>query len=278
MTKPTILFVTDLYYQAQQRNYAEEDIYVTSKLRESFDLIMCHPQDTESFENYVDVIVCRNTGPVIHYQKIYDEFRNRLLENNNIVYNSLNGQADMQGKQYLLDLTKNHFPVIPTVDDLADIHLLPEVDEYVLKPKQGADSIGLEFVDHADIANLELAKDLLQPKINFSYEVSFYYIDTDIQYALYAPDNEKRWRLELYDYSSHDLDFANQFIRWNSLEHGIQRVDACRTIDGELLLVELEDLNPYLSLMDIDVELRHRFISNFRSSLMKAIEKNHLDS
>lgn len=37
------------------------------------------------------------------------------------------------------------------------------------------------------------------------------------------------------------------FRIWDDLNWGIQRVDACRSEQGELLLVELEDLNPYLS-------------------------------
>ena len=41
-----------------------------------------------------------------------------------------------------------------------------------------------------------------------------------------------------------DIAFAVRFIEWNTVTHGIQSADACRTNDGELLLVELEDLNP----------------------------------
>ena len=78
--------------------------------------------------------------------------------------------------------------------------------------------------------------------------MSFYYVDDAFQYALYAPDPDRRWVLEPYEPSEADLAFARRFIDWNTLDHGIQRVDACRTRDGDLLLVELEDLNPYLSL------------------------------
>ena len=273
MIKPTILFVTDLYYQAKQRRYADEDIYLTSQLRDNFNLVICHPQDTKSFENLVDEIVCRNTGPVIYYKRAYSEFRNRLLANKKVVYNSLSGHADMVGKQYLIDLTACNFPVIPTIDDRSNISFLPTVDTYVVKPKQGADSHGLEFIGKNNIDKMDLADKLLQPKINFEYEVSFFYIDNDLQYALYAPDKDRRWELEIYKYSTADLQFANKFIDWNKLEHGIQRVDACRTYDGDLLLVELEDLNPYLSLLEIDHELRKNFIKNFVRSLNLVIDK-----
>ena len=57
------------------------------------------------------------------------------------------------------------------------------------------------------------------------------------------------------------------FIDWNDISHGIQRVDACRTRKGGLLLVELEDLNPYLSLDRVDSSTRERFLEDFASAL-----------
>ncbi|MBK3590300.1 hypothetical protein JHN49_44395, partial [Streptomyces sp. MBT57] len=108
---------------------------------------------------------------------------------------------------------------------------------------------------------------LVQPRIDFRYEVSFYFVDHDFQYALYAPDPERRWVLEPYAADAADLAFARRFVEWNSLAHGIQRVDACRTAEGELLLVELEDLNPYLSLDRVDAEVREAFVARLRRSL-----------
>ena len=273
MAKPTILFVTDLYYLAKQRRYCDEDIYLTAELRDYFNIILCHPLDTQPFEDCADVIVCRNTGPVIYYQKIYDQFKSRLLANKKVVYNSLTGQADMLGKQYLVDMTVAEYPVIPTIDKLSDISLLADVDTYVHKPKLGADSHGLETICKDDLQSLNLAGNLLQPKIDIEYEVSFYYIDGVLQYALYAPDNKCRWQLEKYPYTDKDLQFADKFIQWNKLKYGIQRVDACRTASGELLLVELEDLNPYLSLQNLEVKLRQNFIKNFKDSLDRVIKR-----
>ncbi len=54
---------------------------------------------------------------------------------------------------------------------------------------------------------------------------------------------------------------------WNALGHGIQRVDACRAPDGGLLLVELEDLNPYLSLDRVSEEVREAFAGALTGSL-----------
>jgi hypothetical protein len=98
--------------------------------------------------------------------------------------------------------------------------------------------------------------------IDFQYELSFYFINDKFEYALYAPDKSKRWALEKYDASEEDIVFATKFIHWNSIQSGIQRIDACRTKDGQLLLVELEDLNPYLSILEVDVLVREQFVKD----------------
>ena len=103
---------------------------------------------------------------------------------------------------------------------------------------------------------------LIQPAIDFEYEVSFYFINDCLEYALYAPDKDKRWELENYEFSQADKEFAEKFIAWNDIENGIQRVDACRTKEGELLLVELEDLNPYLSILELDEKTRCDFMNH----------------
>ena len=40
---------------------------------------------------------------------------------------------------------------------------------------------------------------LIQPAIDFKYEVSFYFLNNDYQYALYAPNPDKRWELKDYN-------------------------------------------------------------------------------
>ena len=113
-----ILYLTDLCYQAKGRNYCEEDIYITGQLKDKFDVVLCHPKCAESFEDDADLIVFRNTGGVSGFREIYDSFRTRVREKKLNTYNTFTGKADMCGKQYLLDLSKVDFPVIPTVDRL----------------------------------------------------------------------------------------------------------------------------------------------------------------
>ncbi|MFJ6293831.1 hypothetical protein ACIQJX_10790 [Streptomyces griseoviridis] len=265
--RPRLLYVTDLAYPARGRRYGDEDVFLTSRLREEADLALCHPRDAAALLDAFDAVVVRNSGPVLAHQEAYEEFRDRAVRLGTPVYNPLHGRADMAGKQYLLDLFAEGHPVIPTVDSAADLHLLPEADAYVVKPKLGADSLGLAIVPADRLPDLADGRTLVQPRIDFAHEISFYYVDHDFQYALYAPDPERRWELTPYQPTVSDLEFAQGFIDWNTLDHGIQRVDACRAPDGGLLLVELEDLNPYLSLDALDEPVRDAFVDALKRSL-----------
>ncbi|MFI8827339.1 hypothetical protein [Streptomyces sp. NPDC053431] len=265
--RPRLLYVTDLAYPARGRRYCDEDIDLTARLRAHFDLALCHPLDAAALMDAFDAVVVRNSGPVLHYREAYDAFRARAEALDTRVYNPLHGRGDMAGKQYLLDLTAAGHPVIPTVDRAADLDRLPAAASYVVKPKAGADSIGLEFVPYERLAGLSYGDVLVQPRVDFAYEVSFYFVDDRFQYALHAPDPERRWVLEPYEATEADLAFARRFVDWNTLDHGIQRVDACRTREGELLLVELEDLNPYLSLDRVPAAVRDRFVDAVTASL-----------
>lgn len=272
-----LLFVTDLYYEAKgSRVYCEEDIYLTSQLRKDFQIVICHPEDMENFEADCDLILYRNVGPVARFKEKYQAFRNRIISNELKTYNSFTGKGDMNGKQYIIDLTNASFPVIPTIDTLDDLHKLPNVETFIMKPKDGADSVGFEFVAKNQLnAKVDSNKSMLiQPFVDFEYEVSFYFIDKVFQYALYAPNKDKRWELKAYIPTEEDLEFAQRFVDWNDLDWGIERVDACRTKEGNLLLVEHEDLNPYLSLELLSPEIRDHFVETLRKSLLKVSESD----
>ena len=268
----SLLYVTDLAYPAQGRRYGDEDVFLTARLRAGFTVALCHPGDAAALMDGFDAVVVRNSGPVLHYRREYDAFRARAAARGTRVYNPLSGRGDMAGKQYLLDLTAAGFPVIPTVDRLGDLHRLPAAEEYAVKPKAGADSIGLRFVPRDRLAALVDGDVLVQPRVDFRYEVSFYFVDEAFQYALHAPDPGRRWVLEPYEATAADLHFARRFVAWNTLGHGIQRVDACRTRDGGLLLVELEDLNPYLSLDRVPEPVRDAFVAAMTASLHRFLD------
>lgn len=265
---PSILYVTDLYYSAQGREYFKEDLYITSKLKEQFEVLICHPSHALSFVNKTDLLVFRNAGPVIYFQEEFNALKSSILQKGVLSFNSFDGKGDMLGKNYLLDLTHQKQPVIPTIEKLDDIELLGVTDQYVVKPRIGADSIGMKIMDRHQLKTEDLEGIIVQPFLDFEYEVSFFYLNDEFQYALYAPNKSKRWQLKIYKPDQSDLNFAETFIRWNNMKCGIQRVDACRMKSGELLLVEMEDLNPYLSIDLLPEVKREVFIQNFNNALL----------
>lgn len=269
--RPRLLLVTDLGYQAAGRQYRDEDIDLATRLRDDFDVALCHPVDAAALMAGFDLVLVRNSGPVLGYADQYADFRRAALAAGTRVFTELTGRADMAGKQYLLDLTAAGYPVIPTVDRAGDAHRLPVVDEYVVKPKQGADSLGLRFVPRAELSSVTGTGHLIQPRIDFVYEVSFYFVDDTFCYALHTPDPARRWDLVPYSPTAADLSFARRFVEWNTVHHGIQRVDACRTKAGELLLVELEDLNPYLSLDRVAPRTREAFLATLTDALRRML-------
>lgn len=263
----TILYLTDLYYEAKGRKYYEEDLYITSKLKDHFNILIGHPQQALSFLNAADMIVFRNTGPVIYYQDYFQQFVKAVHKNNAITFNSFDGKGDAKGKSYLLELTNLGFPVIPTVDKVADVELLGNWEKYMVKLKTGSDSIGMQELTKDELFSSEHDGKLIQPYLDLEYEVSFYYLNNTFQYALYAPDKQKRWALVEYEATPEDLKFADRFIYWNNMQRGITRVDAGRLKDSSLLLVELEDLNPFLSIALLKEEKRNEFLENWKRIL-----------
>lgn len=266
--KPTILYITDLYYPARSREYYKEDIFLSGQLKNEANVLLCHPSHSEPFEDRADVIVIRNSGAIAGYKKDYQAFYNRVHQNGYVTFNSFDGKADMLGKNYLLELTALGYPVIPTFKD-SDNEVLRNSKKIVVKPLDGADSVGMQTLDFKLLDQIDTTGHILQPLIDFQYEVSFYYLNDRFQYALYAPKKDQRWKLQPYSASSEDLDFAQKFISWNSMAHGIQRIDAARTRDGQLLLMEIEDINPYLSLDLLDERSRTNFCEEFKQAVLK---------
>lgn len=265
----SLLYLTDFYYQAKGRKYYEEDLQITRYLKDYFHLVIAHPQQAIPFLNAADAVVIRNTGPVIYYLSYFEDFKHEVTGRKLLSFNSLDGKADMQGKNYLVELTKKGYPVIPSIRQMQDLPLLGESEKWVIKSIQGADSIGMQVVSRQPFNQLDLQQKIIQPWITFEYEVSFYFLNNEFQYALYAPDKQKRWQLAPYEATPEDLQFAQQFINWNQMQHSLQRVDACRLPEGRLLLVELEDLNPYLSLDLLSFLQQERFLNNFKTGLQR---------
>lgn len=265
MSKKTVLLLTDFSYQAKGRDYFREDIELSNFLRKFFKVCIGHIDDVDKVLDDADLILIRNTGPQITHEGALKILRKR---SDLIIFNDLSGKGDIKGKAHLLELFQSGFPVIPTFSSKENLGIY---EHYLLKPLNGADSQGIRVLTQADL-HLEFFHNMLiQPLIEFQYEVSFYFIGKQFQYALYAPDSQKRWELKPYRASQSDIDFALQFIAWNTCKLGIQRVDACKLQNGELLLMELEDYNPFLSLDCLPNDVKELFLKTLCGSLEELV-------
>ncbi|WP_159702932.1 hypothetical protein [Arthrobacter sp. 18067] len=272
---PKILFVTDFSYESPGRDYGGEDRRLIDSLSDRFEIEACTPQAATKSKHDHDLVVIRNSGPVLNYRTLWADFLETAHNESWNVYNPLVGRGDMAGKEYLIEMTKQKMPVIPTVDHPDEIESLPRVARYVVKPKDGADSIGMDVVPLKELSALspDLAGSwLVQPWVRFDHEVSFYFVDDELVYAMWAPDTDRRWSMQPFTPSASDIRFARTFLEWNSMPRGVQRIDACRLPDGRLLLVELEDLNPYLSLDRLRPADRDYFTLCFGNALQRAVE------
>ncbi len=270
-TKKTVLLLTDFSYQAKGREYFREDVELSCFIRKFFKVCISHINDIEKIVDQVDAILIRNTGPQVFHSEQLKTLRKRT---DLILFNDLLGKGDINGKQHLLDLFRSGFPVIPTFDSKKELEKFGVCERYLLKPLDGADSCGVKILSHEELRTEECQNILIQPLVQFSYEVSFYFVDKQFHYALYAPNPQKRWELETYTPSKEDIEFALKFINWNTCKFGIQRVDACRSEDGRLLLMELEDYNPFLSLDLLQPNVKEQFLESLCVSLEEQIGKS----
>jgi hypothetical protein len=272
--KKSILFLTDL------SNGEREDLITAEYLRKDFDVTISYLEGIQEIEDNFDLIVVRNIWPSNHSKfNIYNEVKRNFLKRAGLknlkVYNDLNANCDHQGKNYLVELYKNSFSVIPSIDSMDDLNLLPEVDQYFIKPKNGFSSIGIEIIPREDLLKMKLNDCIIQPKINFQYELSFYFIDKEFLYCLiFEPSKIPNWpNPKYYEPTNEEIQFAQEFINWNKMQYGVCRVDSLKTNDGGLLLLEIEDDSPYFSITEISERLQNLFLSKIMRSIKNILTK-----
>lgn len=263
----TVLLLTDFNYEAKGRVYYREDVLLSTFLRKFFRVCISPIEDADKLLPHVDGVLLRNTGPQANHSHKLKELRQR---SDLCLFNDLKGKGDILGKAHLIQLYQAGYPVIPS---FASPQEVPPAKQYLIKPLNGADSNGVKLLQAEEIQNETSQEVVFQPLLEFTYEVSFYFVGKKCHYALYAPDPTKRWELKTYVPNQEDLNFAEQFIAWNTCRHGIQRVDACRLSDGRLLLMELEDYNPFLSLELLESSVQKAFLEALAFSLDEQMQK-----
>ncbi|MDO8564204.1 MAG: hypothetical protein Q7R87_04295 [Nanoarchaeota archaeon] len=264
--KKKLLFLTNLHNQD-----IEEDLFLSDYLGTYFDVKVCHPLECEKHLKNIDLVLIRNIWPVEDYRERLDEVFNVIKNRGIKTYPPLSAKGDMTGKEYLIELFNKGYPVIPTINNKEDLSKLGNTENYFIKPIYGGSSIGCKKVSMHELFELNLQGYVIQPFIDIEAELSLYFIDNKLQHALYTPNKEERWNLKPFTPTTEELAFAQQFVKWNNLPYGLQRIDACRMKDGRLLLMEIEDFCPFLSLLEIDKTLKDDFLDTLVKSLKKVV-------
>lgn len=234
----------------------------------------------EKLEEVFDIFLRRNTwdtNATIEMLKKENHFSKRII-GKNLARINFDGNYDRNGKEYLVELFKKGYSVIPSIDDVEDLHLLGNPDKYMLKLKDSYDGIGQEVVDKNACKQKFDRSYIIQPFINFKSEVSFYYIKDKFEYALeFVPSKLPIYPDAVeYKFSNHELKIATTFAKLNEEYYGIQRIDFIKLKDGSLLLSEIEDIDPYLDLDCVDEQTKNKFIEDYKNMVYEYIKNSKM--
>lgn len=161
------------------------------------------------------------------------EFSRRIISKNLLRIN-FDGQYDGNGKDYLVDLYKKGYQVIPSIDNLDELNLLNNPNKYILKLKNSYDGIGQLIVNEEELKQKFNYSYIIQPFIKFKSEVQFYYIKDKFEYALeFVPSKVPNYPdAKEYNYNNEEIKLANSFATLNKDYYGIQRIDFIKLEDG----------------------------------------------
>ncbi len=254
----------------------EEDLTIANSFKmDGHEVRVVNANYDECLDNEYDVFIKRNA----YYKNnkkldmFVDELRKRLLNKNKIMIN-FNGRFDNNGKNYLVELYNRGYQVIPTISNVDDINKLSKSDKYIIKPIYGYDGIGQKTLDYKETMKSFKNGYVIQPKVEFEKEVQFYFVNNIFCYALeFVPSKVPIYPdANNYDYSKEELELAKLFANLNKGFIGVQRIDFLKTIDGKLLLIEIEDSSPYLDLDMLPKNILDTFLSKYKNMVYEYFE------
>lgn len=261
-----IIFLTDL------ENWEKEDLLTIDFLRKYYIVDIWYIDiDYNELFNY-DLIILRNTWPnndknLLNYNKQKKKILDFIEENNLKIYNELKSDFDRKGKIYLVDLYKKWYDVVPSFFDLSSLD--NNINEFILKPINWFSSYWQRFLNKQDIKSLSLNNYIIQPKLNFQYELSFYFINNKFLYSLiFFPSKIPEWPIPIvYKPTDTELNKAKEFVNLNKMKKWISRIDFLKFKNWNIKLLEIEDDSPYFSITEIPKELQLLFLKEFKIAI-----------
>ncbi|CAB3753979.1 hypothetical protein [Paraburkholderia humisilvae] len=254
-----LLLVTNLAHEDRG-----EDLYLAERFGEHYDLTIASPTAAVPLlaAQAVDGCLIRNAWPGRQFKDAFAAIERLTALNSITTYNPLlpGRRGPVENKAYVVDLFQQGYGVIPSYHGPEDMVTAgyPEGQQVLAKPMDGCSSAGIVEMALKD-SQPAPGRFVFQPKIVFSFEISFYFIDGHFAWAMRSggPSADDRWDLTLYDATAAEVDWALAFVHWNNLPYGIERIDVAKLPDGGMLLMEVEDSTPMLSLENLPVAVRN---------------------
>lgn len=265
--KPRLLLITNT------ANGCEEDSkFLAPALAKYVDSQIVSVTEAMSLLAAVDVCLLRNVWPFRLMQSDLKLLGAAIKQSGVPCCNPVDDTLFVEDKSYLADLTREGFPVVPTVLDKRNVACFGSVQDYLIKPLGGCSSDGVRRLSATELASTDSAGHVVQPYLELKQELSFFYIDNVFVYALRTKSG--RWDMELWSPSAEQLAWVKRFVDWNAMPHGVQRVDVAVTTGDAWLLMEIEDIAPFLSLHMLPPDLLQSVTEQVAQSLLRIARKS----
>ena len=259
-----LLFVTNLAHEDRS-----EDLFLADRLANEWDVTIAAANDAAKIAEAGGywIALIRNAWPSFEFDPAFSVLELLVREGKLKTYNPPSTSRGFhENKAYLLDLYMAGYPVIPTFESVAALTAAQPAwaENALYKPLNSCSSIGLMAGPAEELPD---SKGIYQPWVDFEHEVSLFFIDNQFAYAVRSASHSKRWNLQEFQPSAEDLAWAQKFVDWNALPYGIQRIDGGRTKSGRLLLTEVEDFLPCLTLDVLAPERRDDIVDRLLASV-----------
>ena len=246
----------------------EEDGHIVHLKRVDFD---------EKYDSEYDVIIRRNTW-VSNENDTYQLYDDNIklikrLKNKGVKTINLVG-LDGVGKGYLCDLFKDKAPVIPTVNTINELDMLPITSKYVIKTiKSFGNGLFQKIVEVKDLSKIYKIGDIIQPYMQFKGEVQCYYVGKKLMYSFeYTPSKFPDYpEPKIINLSSSEKEIADRFAKYSNLNYGFQRIDFIRLLDDSLLLMEIEDHAAFMNLQRLPEECFKAVMKEYKNNVYEYI-------
>lgn len=249
----------------------DEDLALASRLGRDWLLTIADPATAACLAaaGHSGALLIRNAWPSRQHEHPFLILESLVQAGTLRAYNPPSlSRGYREDKRYLADRHRQCLAGIPTWTERREMEAIVGPDaSAVFKPIDGCSSAGVEF---GPVGTLPASGGIYQPLVTFEHEVSMFYIDDVFSHALRTGgcDLADRWELVAFEPSAGDLEWGATIVAENALPYGIQRIDGLRSPDGKLLLNEIEDFMPFLSLEVLTEDKRVSVVEALAASIL----------